>query len=64
MREGRRAAVMVWHYHDAAKPAAATPVSLKIKAIPSGVRRVLVRRFVDIATIMPRQSVSLLVLSW
>ena len=113
--DGRRAAVMVWNYHDAAESAPATPVALAIKGIPADIRRVLVQHYriddshsnaytkwiemgspqqptpeqyaklkaegglqlldspmwvdasggvVQVATLMPRQSVSLLVLSW
>ena len=113
--EGRRAAIMVWNYHDASEPAPATPVALAIKGIPAGTLRVLVQHYriddshsnaytawmemgspqdptteqyarlkaagglqlvdspmwvdatggvVSIATVMPRQSVSLLVLNW
>jgi xylan 1,4-beta-xylosidase len=43
--EERRAAVMLWNYHDAAEPAPATPVAVTVKGIPLGVRRVLVENY-------------------
>jgi xylan 1,4-beta-xylosidase len=38
--EGREAAVMVWNYHDAEKPAPAAPAALSIRGVPKGVTRV------------------------
>lgn len=46
--EGRQAAILVWNYHDAAVTAAAAPeatVIVKVKGIPTGVRRVLVENY-------------------
>jgi xylan 1,4-beta-xylosidase len=43
--EGRRAAVLLWNYHDSAKAASATPVAITVKGIPEGVRRVLVQNY-------------------
>ncbi|MGB7189778.1 MAG: beta-xylosidase [Acidobacteriaceae bacterium] len=43
--DGRRAAVLVWNYHDAAKPAPATPVTVTIQGIPARVGRVLVENY-------------------
>ncbi len=111
----RKAAVMVWNYHDDYEPAAASPITITVAGMPSGVARVLVTHYriddthsnaysvwmamgspqhptteqyellksraglelwdspawMDVkdgqataTTIMPRQSVSLLVLSW
>lgn len=43
--EARRAAVLAWNYHDDAQPAPATPVTVTIRGIPAGVRRVLVENY-------------------
>lgn len=111
----RKAAVLLWNYHDADETAPETPVNLTIRGIPEGTRRVLLQNYridgthsnaytvwkqmgspqqptteqyeklkeeeglqlfdspqwldvsggaVHISTPMPRQSVSLLALSW
>lgn len=44
-KEPRRAAVLVWNYHDADEAVPATPVSVTVKGIPAGVRRVLVENY-------------------
>lgn len=44
-QEQRKAAVLVWNYHDAAEPAPDTPVNLTIRGIPEGIRRVLLRNY-------------------
>lgn len=37
---GREAAVMLWNYHDAEKPAPATPVAVTLTGLPKGATRV------------------------
>ncbi len=44
-REQRRAAVLVWNYHDADEAVPAQPVSITVKGIPAGIRRVLVENY-------------------
>ncbi|MDE3103720.1 MAG: beta-xylosidase [Acidobacteriota bacterium] len=41
----RRAAVLVWNYHDSAEPAAPSEVHLQLRGLPTGVRRVLVQQY-------------------
>jgi xylan 1,4-beta-xylosidase len=43
--DGRHAAVLLWDYEDAAEPAPATRVTVKVKGIPAGIRRVLVENY-------------------
>jgi xylan 1,4-beta-xylosidase len=44
-RADRRAAVLVWNYHDADRPVPPTPVDVRIGHIPAGVERVLLERY-------------------
>lgn len=44
-RDGERADILFWNYHDDAKPAPATPVVVKLRGIPPGVQRVLVQQY-------------------
>jgi xylan 1,4-beta-xylosidase len=43
--EERRASVLVWNYRDEDKAVPGTPVSVTVKGIPAGVRRVLVENY-------------------
>jgi xylan 1,4-beta-xylosidase len=38
--DGREAAVMVWNYHDADRPAPSSPVTVTVRGLPPAVRRV------------------------
>lgn len=44
-RATREAAVLVWNYHDVNQPSAATPTTITIHGIPTGVHRVLLQHF-------------------
>lgn len=44
-RDGRRAAMMLWNYHDDAAGAAATPAAIFLDGLPEGTRRVNVMQF-------------------
>jgi xylan 1,4-beta-xylosidase len=44
-REGSRADVMVWDYHDAAAGGAGAEVEVRVKGLPVGVKRALVDRY-------------------
>jgi xylan 1,4-beta-xylosidase len=41
----KEAAVLVWNYHDVNQPAPATPTTVTIRGIPSGVERVLLEHY-------------------
>lgn len=43
--DDHKATVLVWNYHDADQPAAATPTTVKIGGFPAGVKRVLVQHY-------------------
>ncbi len=42
---GKEAAVLVWNYHDVNEEASATPTTVTIRGIPSGVQRVLLEHY-------------------
>jgi xylan 1,4-beta-xylosidase len=44
-REGSRADVMVWDYHDSAEGGGGAEVSVRVKGLPVGVRRALLERY-------------------
>jgi len=44
-RADKEAAVLVWNYHDVNQPAEASPTTVTISGIPSGVHRVLLQHF-------------------
>src|SRR5258708_1179463 len=44
-RDGNRAGVLLWNYHDDDKPADGSEVKLTVTGLPSGVRRVLVEHY-------------------
>jgi xylan 1,4-beta-xylosidase len=41
----REAAVLVWNYHDVNESAPATPTTVTIRGIPTGVQRVLLKHY-------------------
>lgn len=43
--DDHKATVLVWNYHDADQPAAATSTTVKIGGFPAGVKRVLVQHY-------------------
>jgi xylan 1,4-beta-xylosidase len=43
--DDHKATVLLWNYHDADRPVAATPTTVKIGNLPTGVRRALVQHY-------------------
>jgi xylan 1,4-beta-xylosidase len=44
-REGSRADVLVWDYHDVAEGGGSADVEVRVKGLPAGVKRALVQRY-------------------
>lgn len=43
--DDHKATVLLWNYHDADQPAAATPTTIKLGGFPTGTKRVLVQHY-------------------
>ncbi|MDE1177360.1 MAG: beta-xylosidase [Edaphobacter sp.] len=43
--DDRKATVLLWNYHDADQPAAATPTTVELSGFPAGIKRVLVQHY-------------------
>jgi xylan 1,4-beta-xylosidase len=43
--DDRKAAVLLWNYHDADKPADAAPTTINLSGLPAGTKRVLVQHY-------------------